>query len=256
MIPQLLLNGINYNNIIVYAVHSNGISEKIKAYYKGNTTIGDIIFERFNFTTTHYSVFYYGEGAICGDGIVGPGETCSNCEADCGACPVPDPIQSPSSRPSGGGVYSAPAPKIDKTFEVFNSSEQEFVLNKSNSIMIYGTNHSFELFSINESFARINVSNYGIIRFNIGQAKTFNLENVLFNATLESISNGSITMSFKLITLSDNEEVEQDSNSSNITAEIVLQESGELLSPTGWFILILSMSAGVILLILKAVKLF
>ena len=79
-----------------------------------------------------------------------------------------------SSGGGGGGGYSPSEPKVGKNYEVFNSTMQEFVLNESNEVNIQGTNYSFILFTINESFARINVSNYGIIRFNIGQPKTFN----------------------------------------------------------------------------------
>ncbi|MFA5333995.1 MAG: S8 family serine peptidase, partial [Candidatus Nanoarchaeia archaeon] len=83
LIPKQVLENLGlitpYSQISVHAIHSNGQIEELSVTYDSLMIIEGLEFERFKFTTTHYSTFYYGIDATCSDGLQNQGETGIDC---------------------------------------------------------------------------------------------------------------------------------------------------------------------------------
>jgi subtilisin family serine protease len=276
LIPKQILENLNlttpYVEISVHAIHSNGEEQELNVSYDSLVLIDELEFERFKFSTTHYSTFYYGIDATCSDGLQNQDETGIDCGGSCNACQSNNDDNNDDNNdntnnvftPSlGGNVITNDTQNNEsevnnsKTYEYVNYNNQNisknFQINKVLNINISGSNYSFEISSMNTTYVYLNISNYGLVKLFVGKPKTVTLNNETFFVVLESIISDTANISFNSLS---NIEINEELEPELITAQIISKINEEISEnkTVGYVILIITGITAVILFILKIIR--
>jgi len=205
---------ISYNNssivspsrINTYACHTWNLSSRSCDSTWENITENSTIKSNISLViinTSNLSAFSVGESFSCGDGIVDAGETCSNCPADVGACPV-------VSSDGGGARLSTPEKKeliITTPADIIIIKEGRFVVTVENTgdvnLTEVGLNTSTDCDQCEISISPDNVS------LSTGLKQTFQVSlstdnligNYTINFTVDSLEGASNTSSTGIILL-------------------------------------------------------
>lgn len=278
LIPKIVLenNGLTnpYSEISVHAIHSNGQEQELSVTYDSLVLIEELEFERFKFTTTHYSTFYYGIDATCSDGLQNQFETGIDCGGPCSACPsngdednndnTNTNVYSPILGGSVSGVINTQNNETivnnSKTYEFVNYNDQKisraFEINKIVNLNVSGNNYSFEIASMNETYVYLNISNYGLLKLFVGTPKNITINNQNISIMLESISSGTASISFETLANTENLDNDEELENNPITAQIISNVIEDISSNkiVGYIILTITGIAAIILFVLKILR--